>query len=454
MVTTTTLTHTLPWHLTLPSDILHVTTEGVHLTTEAALQLGGMIAIDMAKLVIAITPSSSASKDSSIAILVAAAANAARGKTEDGYASLWEQCRAARAEVQSQGVVSADAGNDASLTHFLPDQHSYNSLISILFPIPLPLSTPLPTPATKIPSRPRLVGNFRTSGLKAVNFTQGEVCFVDFCRVLRIAYDYDNVGSNNGSSNRECDDTSITSISENLQRRQQQQHQQQRRRRRIFVDLGCSAGTCVAAALMTSQQQQQQQQQQEQQHLMQPKCYDRMGVIRAAGAAAFTAVVGIDLMRSKVVECRALLSTLLHQSEGPTGDGCRDGGSLPSPVAALAIEGNFVLPPDSGVSTLSDHHNDDDDDDDDDDLAALAAAGSFDWTRHADVDVVYACATCFAEDVMTPLTEVHSLDTPSLTLPVDHLSCTLRYFLFSHVSDTHHDDDRALPSFAPVRASY
>ena len=33
------------------------------------------------------------------------------------------------------------------------------------------------------------IGNFRTSGLKAVNFTYGEVLFPDFCKVLLIVFD-------------------------------------------------------------------------------------------------------------------------------------------------------------------------------------------------------------------------------------------------------------------------
>ena len=124
----------LPWHLILPSDILLVTTEGVHLTTEAALQLGGIIAVEMAKLVIAITPSSSGSKDTSITILRAAAANTTRERIEAGYASLWEQCQAASAKAQSQ-IVSADAGNDAlppSLFHWPTNAPTCSSYLSPL----------------------------------------------------------------------------------------------------------------------------------------------------------------------------------------------------------------------------------------------------------------------------------------------------------------------------------
>ena len=142
-------------------------------------------------------------------------------------------------------------------------------------------------------------------------------------------------------------------------------------------------------------------------------------------------------MRSKILECRALLSSLLQQSDRPTEDMCREGESLFSPVAALAIEGNFVLPPEDKITMVRN-----DDNNTDDDLAALAAAGSFDWTHHADVDVVYACATCFAEDVMMPLTEVHPLTHP-------HRSMNR----LTHLFDSQHDV-RVSPSYVPVHASY
>ena len=82
----------------------------MHLTTEAALQLGEMIAVDMAKLVVAITPSSPGSKDSNVSLLQVAAANTVRGKVEAGYASLWDQCQIARDKLQIQ-ITNADTGN-------------------------------------------------------------------------------------------------------------------------------------------------------------------------------------------------------------------------------------------------------------------------------------------------------------------------------------------------------
>jgi hypothetical protein len=157
----------------------------------------------------------------------------------------------------------------------------------------------------------RVSSIWRQSGLRAVNFTQGELRVLDFCRVLATVYD-----SSSSSSSIGCSDE------------------------RTFVDLGCAGGVCVAAAFLTSH-------------------------ARQSSPTAFTRVVGVDLMQSKIVECRALLEALAA---------ARPGGP-----AACAIEGNFL---DRGTV--------------------------FDWTSPA-VDVVYACATCFSEDVMDALTEGFAL---------------------------------------------
>jgi hypothetical protein len=161
------------------------------------------------------------------------------------------------------------------------------------------------------------VGLYRQSGLKAVNFTQGEVHFVDFCRMLQIAYDSARPPATSAASGQG----------------------------RVFVDLGCAAGACVAAALLTSQ------------HLQS---------VPANSWKAFTHVVGVDLMRSKIAECGSLLSLLTqHAPTGPRGS---------------AIEGNFLR-----------YEADED-----------GQPAVFDWTS-GDVDVVFGCATCFADDVMRPL---------------------------------------------------
>ena len=135
----------------------------------------------------------------------------------------------------------------------------------------------------------------RQSGLRAVNFVRGEVYFLDFLRVLRLAAPF-------MTSARDAE----------------------------FVDLGCGVGSCLAAA----------------------SCLSR---------PTFTRLCGLDLSRTKTLECSLLLSELrVAQS-------------------VQVLEGNFLSP-------------------------------QVDWWREA--SVVYLCATCFAQDVWVSLCSLLALVQP------------------------------------------
>lgn len=100
---------------------------------------------------------------------------------------------------------------------------------------------------------------WRQSGYASVNFVQGQVFFLDFCRVLRIV---ERLLSPPSSEYR-CE----------------------------FVDLGCGFGVCMAAAL-----------------LFRPSA-------AASEGQFFATVRGFDLMQSKVHECGVLLQALQTQSK-------------------------------------------------------------------------------------------------------------------------------------------
>jgi len=103
---------------------------------------------------------------------------------------------------------------------------------------------------------------WRQSGYAAVNFVQGQVLFLDFCRVLRIV---ERLLPSPLSSGDCCE----------------------------FVDLGCGVGACMAAALL----------------------FRSSEVAAAFTSQLFTAVRGFDLMESKVHECCVLLQALQASSK-------------------------------------------------------------------------------------------------------------------------------------------
>lgn len=80
-------------------------------------------------------------------------------------------------------------------------------------------NTESPSHESKLNTPINLIGNYKKSGLKPVNFTNGEVCFEDFCRVLEMTM------------------THIGGTMDGFK----------------FVDLGCGAGSCLASALLLSQ---------------------------------------------------------------------------------------------------------------------------------------------------------------------------------------------------------
>ena len=125
------------------------------------------------------------------------------------------------------------------------------------------------------------------TGMKPSNFVYGELCFLDVCRLLKIA----------GVHDQDC-----------------------------FIDLGCGRGMCLAAARL--------------------------------GSFPFAAVLGIDLMISKLSECRSLMrkiDAIVHESVTSTYE---------------IVQGNFL--------EIPWHHG----------------------------DVILACATCFAEDQMSQITNL------------------------------------------------
>ena len=109
-------------------------------------------------------------------------------------------------------------------------------------------------------------GNFRNSGLKAVNFTYGEVLFYDFCKVLLIVFDSikrnDNEIIVNDSINNDLKNISSESCSNYVCDSNSQDYNQDynignRKNREIsknlkFVDLGSGMGSCMAAAMLLS----------------------------------------------------------------------------------------------------------------------------------------------------------------------------------------------------------
>lgn len=135
----------------------------------------------------------------------------------------------------------------------------------------------------------------KQSGLRAVNFVRGEVFFIDFLRVLRLAAPF------------------MTTARDD-----------------VFVDLGCGVGSCLAAA----------------------SCLTR---------PRFTHLCGLDLSRTKTLECSLLLSAM----------------GVTQAVQVLKVD--FL-------------------------------SGEVEWWREA--SVVYVCATCFAEDVWEPLYPLLALVQP------------------------------------------
>jgi hypothetical protein len=195
------------------------------------------------------------------------------------------------------------------------------------------------------------MGHFKTSGLKSVNFTNGEIFFPDFCRVLQIVLNsrarggsrYSSSSTNGHSSNEimleeECAPVPTQS---NLK----------------FADLGCGSGSCLAAALLLSSI-----------HSQRPSLFssfEREGQSKAQTVPLFSTVLGLDLMRSKVFECETLMEVLLGWDT-----------ALREDTAVQVVENDFLQ------------------------AFRPSEPGATSWH---DADVVYACATCFADDVLQPL---------------------------------------------------
>lgn len=195
------------------------------------------------------------------------------------------------------------------------------------------------------------MGHFKTSGLKSVNFTNGEVFFPDFCRVLQIVLNSrarggvrNSSSSSNGHSSNDVileEESASVPAQSNLK----------------FVDLGCGSGSCLAAALLLSSI-----------HSQRPllfSSFDREGQSKAQTVPLFSTVLGLDLMRSKVSECETLMEVLLGWDA-----------ALRQDSAVQVVENDF--------------------------LQAFRPSEPEAISWH-DADVVYACATCFADDVLEPL---------------------------------------------------
>lgn len=179
-------------------------------------------------------------------------------------------------------------------------------------------------------------GHFRSSGLKAINFTHGEVLLPDFCRALLIAL----------RSISEC--RGSTELAVDLK----------------FADLGCGNGNCMAGALLVHEVWPASKFQKESSAIV-PVSVNGLSAFEPHAAPSrtplFSMVLGIDLMRSKVGECEALTAAM------------REGGYLEDKAEVRLSEGDF--------------------------LRSFRTEGTG-WNN---ADVVYACATCFADDVMSPL---------------------------------------------------
>ena len=198
-----------------------------------------------------------------------------------------------------------------------------------------------------------MTGHFKKSGLKAVNFTHGEVLFKDFSRILLILLDSVSRQSAQSDNGKEVPPTSLK-----------------------FVDLGCGMGSCMAAALLLSKG--------TRRNTHRPVSSSGMTSMNEGSvtdgspstivpspppscvAPLFSPIAGLDIMRSKVHECKSLMEALRNGTAG--------GGS--TRIAVSVIEGDF--------------------------LQSFKPAKSGD-TGWGDADVVYACATCFADDVLHPL---------------------------------------------------
>jgi hypothetical protein len=202
------------------------------------------------------------------------------------------------------------------------------------------------------PCAPRaatVVENIRRSGLKFVNFTYGEVCFLDFCRLLSLA----NRPSRRALQLR----TGTTTV-----------RPPERSRSCKFVDLGCGAGCTVAAAISTSGQ---------------------------PGFPTFTHVVGIDMLRTKVDECKALVSHILgSQSAHFTSLMERTPMDLPEVKRQQGEKDRPIAAP-TDTDTVTVHSTR---------LTVDIVEANFLEVDWSDAAVVYACATCFDESLLFAMT--------------------------------------------------
>jgi hypothetical protein len=196
-----------------------------------------------------------------------------------------------------------------------------------------------------------MTGHFKKSGLKAVNFTHGEVLFKDFSRILLILLDSVSRQSAQSDNGKEVPPTSLK-----------------------FVDLGCGMGSCMAAALLLSKGTKRN----TRRSAVTSSSMNEGSVVDGSPSSVipspppscvaplFSPIAGVDIMRSKVHECEALMDILRNSALG--------GGS--ARIAVSVIEGDFLQ------------------------SFKPAISGDTGW---GDADVVYACATCFADDVLHPL---------------------------------------------------
>ena len=157
-----------------------------------------------------------------------------------------------------------------------------------------------------------------SSGRKAVNFVSGDVSFHDMFILLRDYLRLDNLSGGEA-------------------------------RARVFVDLGCGSGIALCAALASRR---------------------------------FSLVVGMDLKRTKVVECQELVRRF--------SDLLRQGASYSDVAASKVLFGDFLLPIEVSKGSYCQSE-----------ANSVGNDGSFEWSK--DANVVYACCTCFADDVMAPL---------------------------------------------------